>query len=815
MFNHDLLIKSNIMKTAIRFALLSVLILTSLNSFSQKLWIELPDTFGGYSSIYTMKTFQSKLVIGGKFDKVGSLVVDNLVTWDGSNWGSTNAQFGGSYLMVLTMVIWNNELVISGVFDSINGTPMNNIAKWDGVNWTAIGGGLPSRVNDIVVLNGDLYATGYFQFSGNYVYAAKWDGSNWIQVGTETLDASPRTIGAYNNELYVGGGFYPTYGVPEGIKRYNDTNWVSVNGGINQGTGGYDNPCCYISDLYVFNSELILGGTFLTVNGPPFWNLTRWNGTSFLSLSGESALLAPNDMIAYNGELYYSGTTGMITGVPNVAKWTGSSMTALGVFSDPNAFEVYNNELYLGTADFLYKLCSDSCPLISGDVYYDLDSNCVYDTSDIPLEGWLVKAEPGSYYATPDANGHYEILPYNIGNFEISLIPYFDIFTEVCTLVDSVTLTPTDFQSYDNDIAGRITKYCPILMVQLHASSFVRCFDRNITIHYCNVGTDTANNVTVVLEMEPDILPINISVPWTDLGNNMYEFNIGTLNPGECGYITMLGSVSCSTNLGDTLCLSVSISPTSLCDGQDNYGYETGSQMCQKIVGSFDPNRKIALNPVTENIDSTDEIKYQIDFQNTGTYTAQTVIVEDPLPQYLDAESVWNIASSHSYTFTINRDNIMEWKFDNIMLPDSATDPEGSKGHIIFSVKQKPGNLPGTVIYNYAKIYFDFNPPVYTNYAIRRITLPSSINESARFWESELIVYPNPFSNRTTIQLRNTSGRISTVVVYNIVGKKVWEEKNLHENLIVFERDALPPGMYFVEVSSKDGVIGREKVIIQ
>ncbi len=762
-----------------------------------------------------MMTFQSKLVIGGKFDKVGSIVVDNLVTWDGSNWGTTNAQFGGNYQSVSSMVIWNTELVIAGVFDSINGIQMNNIAKWDGVNWTTIGGGLLGSVTDIAVLNGNLYATGSFKFSGNYVYAAKWDGSNWIQVGTETLDMWTYTIAVYNNELYAGGTFQPTYGVPEGIKRYNDTNWVSVNGGINQGTGGYDNPCCYISDLYVFNSELILGGTFMPVNGPQLWNIMRWNGISFSSLSGESAPLAPNDMIAYNGELYYSGTTGMIAGIPNVAKWTGSSMSALGVFNDPNAFEVYNNELYLGTADFLYKLCSDSCPMISGDVYYDLDSNCVYDTSDNPLEGWLVKAEPGPYYATSDANGHYDILPYNIGAFKLSLIPYFDVFTEVCILVDSVTLTPTSFQSYNNDIAGRITRYCPILTAQLHAGSFVRCFNNNITIHYCNVGTDTANNVTVVLEMEPDILPSNPSIPWTDLGNNMYEFDIGTLDPGECGYITMLGSIDCNTNLGDTLCLSVSISPTSLCDGQDNYGYETGSQMCRAIVGSYDPNKKIALNPVTEYINSTDKIKYQIDFQNTGTDTAKTVIVEDPLSLYLDVESIWNIASSHSYTFTINRDNIMEWKFDNIMLPDSVTDPEGSKGYIIFSVKQKPGNLPGTVIYNNAQIYFDFNPPVYTGYAIRRISLPISINELIRYRENELIVYPNPFNNSTTIQIQDTPGRISTVNVYNIIGEKVWEEKNFHEGHIVLERNALPSGMYFVEVSSKDGVIGREKVIIQ
>lgn len=801
------------MKTAFQTILITVLILISMRTFSQKLWIELPDTIGGNGGIYAMQTFQSKLIVGGSFDKIGSMAVDDIATWDGNTWGSANAQISGNYSRVSTMTIWNNELVIAGIFDSINGIAMNNIAKWDGTNWSNIGSGLDDGITDIVVLNGELYATGYFKFSGSNVYAAKWNSSNWVKVGNETINTIPNTIGAYNNEIYVGGGFYPNYGITEGIRRFNGTNWVSVNGGIIQGTGGYDNPCCYISDLYVFNNELILGGTFMPVNGPQLWNLIRWDGTSFLSLSGKNAENAPTDMIGFNGELYYCGTTGMIWGLPNVAKWTGNGMTPLGVFNNPNALEVFNGELYLGTADFLYKLCSDSCPMISGDVYYDLDSNCVNDITDNPLKGWLVKAEPGSYYASTDSNGHYEILPQTIGAFKVSLVPYFNIFTEVCTITDSVTLTPSVYQSNNNDIGGRITLYCPILMVQLHAGSFVRCFSNNIYINYCNIGTDTAINVKVILELVPDILPSNSSVPWTDLGNNMYEFNIGTIGPGNCGWISMLGTVNCSTTLGDTLCLSASISPTSLCDGQINYGYETGSMVCKEIVGSYDPNQKFALNPVTENIDSTDIIKYQIDFQNTGTDTARTIIIEDPLSQFLNPETVWNIASSHPYTFTIDKNNILEWKFENIMLPDSSTDLVGSKGFIIFSVKQKPGNLPGTAIYNYARIYFDFNTPVYTDNVLRKIPVSSSIRQTIQ--ENELIIYPNPFSEYTTIRFSNVSRTIASFTMYNIAGQKVWMENNFNENYIVLKNNAFPPGMYFVEVMAANSAVSRAKIIVK
>ncbi|MBI4647011.1 MAG: T9SS type A sorting domain-containing protein [Bacteroidia bacterium] len=49
------------------------------------------------------------------------------------------------------------------------------------------------------------------------------------------------------------------------------------------------------------------------------------------------------------------------------------------------------------------------------------------------------------------------------------------------------------------------------------------------------------------------------------------------------------------------------------------------------------------------------------------------------------------------------------------MLPDSASDPEGSKGQIIFAVKANSNTPDGTIVFNRAGIYFDYNEVVFTN----------------------------------------------------------------------------------------------------
>lgn len=148
----------------------------------------------------------------------------------------------------------------------------------------------------------------------------------------------------------------------------------------------------------------------------------------------------------------------------------------------------------------------------------------------------------------------------------------------------------------------------------------------------------------------------------------------------------------------------------------DNY-----KEDCQLVYDSWDPNEKqVKPTGVTQMhyIKSYDELEYQINFQNTGNDTAFKVVITDTISPYLDFTSLENGASSHSYTFQVYGSNIAEWTFNNIMLPDSNVDSEGSNGFLKFKIQQKPNNPKGTIINNSAAIYFDFNPAVITDTTI-------------------------------------------------------------------------------------------------
>ena len=110
-----------------------------------------------------------------------------------------------------------------------------------------------------------------------------------------------------------------------------------------------------------------------------------------------------------------------------------------------------------------------------------------------------------------------------------------------------------------------------------------------------------------------------------------------------------------------------------------------------------------------------DGYDFQIRFQNTGTDTAFTIVVRDTLDDISNPTTLQTIASSHNYTFSLEKNKIAVWTFNDILLPDSFRNELKSHGFVKFSIKTKTTPLSiGTLLKNKASIFFDYNEPVLT-----------------------------------------------------------------------------------------------------
>ncbi len=232
---------------------------------------------------------------------------------------------------------------------------------------------------------------------------------------------------------------------------------------------------------------------------------------------------------------------------------------------------------------------------------------------------------------------------------------------------------------------------------------------------------------------------------------------------------------------------------------------------CQENIGSYDPNDKASFpkgygeeHLIKPNI----EIEYKIRFQNTGTDTAFNVVIEDTLSTFLDAATVRPGVSSHPYHFELTQEGLLIFSFDNIMLPDSNINEVASHGFVKFKVDQLADLPDGTLINNEAAIYFDFNDAVWTNTAFLKVQRDAVIINTENIFEEGVAVdiYPNPFSESTTFEIKGKEYKALSLKVYDAMGRLVSFESFNQQKFEYIPND-LAKGLHFYQIWSDDTIL--------
>ncbi len=265
------------------------------------------------------------------------------------------------------------------------------------------------------------------------------------------------------------------------------------------------------------------------------------------------------------------------------------------------------------------------------------------------------------------------------------------------------------------------------------------------------------------------------------------------------------------------------------CGTNDEGGFSTGyvtqlpeddavpfvSIDCQEVTSSYDPNDKRAYPKGYGDeyyIERGQDIEYHIRFQNTGTDTAFTVIVEDVLSQNLERTSFRRGASSHPYRVEIAGEDTLRFIFENILLPDSLVNEPASHGFVKFRISQKGGLDVNTQIANTADIYFDYNDPVRTNTTLHTIGehFIAVATEKVIIPDLKVSIAPNPMINQTIIRIDGTEYQEAQLRLYNTLGGVV-QMATFNKREVLLKRSDLSPGIYFFDVllDGQKGFIGK------
>lgn len=241
------------------------------------------------------------------------------------------------------------------------------------------------------------------------------------------------------------------------------------------------------------------------------------------------------------------------------------------------------------------------------------------------------------------------------------------------------------------------------------------------------------------------------------------------------------------------------------------------SEYCGEVIGSFDPNDKQGFPMGWKDahfIERGQELEYRIRFQNTGTDTAFLVVIRDTLTSMLDAATVRPGPSSHPYTFDLSSTGELTFRFDNILLADSAANEPASHGFVSFHIAQKPDLPLGTVIENKAAIYFDYNDPVITNTTFHTIGKPfTSFVKDPPAGGIGLEIFPNPFTEEAGFHLTGLPPNAQvTLTVFNAQGIPVRTESFAGADY-QFRRNNLPQGVYYFRLESEGKTAASGRLI--
>jgi uncharacterized repeat protein (TIGR01451 family) len=748
-------------------------------------WTQLPilRLSGFFPRVIDIEFFNGQLYVAGDFE--GLLGIPNtagIVRFNGAGWVPVGGGISGTGGAIYIMTVYKGKLICGGDFSEISGVAADNIASWDGTTWSGLAGGIPGgTVENMIQDDSLLYAAGFFSNAG---------------------------------------------GVPltENIASWDGTNWAPLDSGLNFGPG------C----LGVFNDELIVFGNNLTMAGslPISDGFARWDGTEWFDLPLPSSTFGwANSMgatIIYNNKLWMAGSVGSTTGPESFMSWDGSELDLIPQSyipgGQPSSLEIYDGELYviggLGTSTAgkqteIYQWCDlGNCGRIEGLVFKDVDQDFNYTAgTDIPLSNRKIRIDPQMQPVLTDTNGYFG-LPLEAGqSYDVIHEP--ELYWSILNPAAGYSFTLNPGQTEDSlYFATTLDTTKKDAQAQIFGGN-VAGVARGNTIAF-DFHLLTGGPIPALLTITQPAVGLNITpTPPADSinGPNMY-WEVSDWPSDDHQTISLYFEFDPPITTGGSICWQATVDVGS---GDETPANNT-AVMCQTVVTSYDPNEKgvepTGTGPQGYILVSDSILSYTIQFQNTGTDTAYNIVILDTLDANLDPSSLLVTGATHPFSYQVRNGKVIEFRFDNILLPDSNVNEPHSHGLVQYRIGLASGLMQGAEIRNTAHIYFDFNPAVATNTTLNTMG-PATGLEAEFEWAKGFRLYPNPANEYFILEIREglfTNGM--RFQMWDLLGREVYSS-GLSSSLSTHYPGRLAAGLYAFGILHDKQLIHTGKILIR
>lgn len=291
-----------------------------------------------------------------------------------------------------------------------------------------------------------------------------------------------------------------------------------------------------------------------------------------------------------------------------------------------------------------------------------------------------------------------------------------------------------------------------------------------ITFYCRNNGTEIRRNIQLKC-------PLPVNVPLLYPSGGLYAgsgttavIQIDSILPGQTFMLNLTTGVTANNfKVKDKVTWSVKLD--SLTDLADDVKSNNAISEFRLVDATIKPNQKnVSVDSVFTTADK--QISYTIHFRNTGTKSAQRVVITDTLDKQYHDLSKFTLNWSDYPCETLIADNVVYFIFDNIMLA-----PATLRSAVNFTVGLKSNVSADAAFKNRATVYFE-ETPVVTPVTNMRIISPVRITKLLRanlclnernnkvFYSSSVKLESG---NQVIVELSDNTGSFSSPTVLKTV----------------------------------------------
>jgi PKD repeat protein len=457
---------------------------------------------------------------------------------------------------------------------------------------------------------------------------------------------------------------------------------------------------------------------------------------------------------------------------------------------------------------------SNNTSTIGGKLFFDGNTNGVLDSLEVGIAYQPITAGP--YTVFTDANGNFSM---NViaNNYNLTYIPQnafssYTLTTPGVIAIDANTVgssfTNKNFGIHTNSVGSDLGVYL------WPTSDVNNGFPAHYTIEYYNNGITSANN-TITMVYDTSLNFVSSTVPYLthNPATNTITWFIPTIEnySNNYLYVNFVSDVTLTMNTPVTCQASIFNATLSDINLQNNT-----VTLNQLSVSSFDPNDKLVARTNNENnslqlissLNPDQELEYVIRFQNIGNASAVNVVIVDEMSNLLDEDSYMLLGGSHNCEVT-RLENVVTYRFNNIMLPCEEDAGDASNGFVTFRISSLSGLDVGELISDQARIYFDFNAPIITNFANILMHEPSIVSDTQyhAIVSHALGMYPNPIKEKGYVKFVLEEETNILITTTDLSGKEVFKETRIGNsgvNYLEIDATELEAGVYILKITGKN-----------